>query len=173
MIEIQYELREKDILALNDHQLKSSDHFRKTLNRHQATIPAMLGLIAVFVWFYYQDSLSAGWIAVMACAWGLGAPLYLKWSVRRKILNMYSAEDKARILGDYTLRIEPAELVVIRGEEASPVKWSEVLRIEAGKNYAFLFVTADLVFIIPSASVKHGDIREFFDEAEKRIEAAA
>ena len=63
MTEIQYELREQDLLAFNDFQLKNTESLQKTLRRHQATIPGLLILIAVFVWFGYQDTLTAAWIA--------------------------------------------------------------------------------------------------------------
>jgi hypothetical protein len=173
MTEIQYELREKDMLALNDHQLKNAESIQKTLRRHQATIPALLILIALFVWFYYQDSLTAGWLAITACVWGVGAPFYIKWSTRRNILKMYSDEEKARILGEYTLRAEPHALIEVSKAGESRIKWEDILRIEAAKNYAFIFVSQDSAVIIPRATVKQGDIREFFNEVDKRIEKAS
>lgn len=173
MTEIQYELRERDMLALNDHQLKSAESIQKTLRRHQATIPALLILIALFVWFYYQDSLTAGWLAITACAWGVGAPFYIKWSTRRSILKMYSDEEKARILGEYTLRVEPDALIEVSKAGESRIKWGDILRIEAAKNYAFIFVSQDSAVIIPRATVKQGNIREFFNEVDKHIEKAS
>ena len=173
MTEIHYELREKDLLAFNDHQLTSAGTLKKTLSRHQATIPGMLMLMALFVWFYYQDSLTAGWIAVIATIWGFGAPFYLRWSMRRKIARMYSEEDKARIIGEYTLKLEPKALVEISRSGESRINWEDVLRIEAIKNYAFIFVSTDSALIIPRATVKQGNIVEFFKEVEQRIEKAS
>ncbi len=173
MTEIQYELRERDLLAFNDHQLKNTETLQKTLRRHQATMPGILSLIAMFVWFYYQDSLTAGALGVVAATWGLGAPYYLKWITRRRIAQMYSEEDKARILGEYTLRIEPHELVEVSKSGESRIKWDDVLRIEAAKNYAFIFVALDSALIIPRQTVKNGDIVEFFNEADRHIEKAA
>lgn len=173
MTEIQYELRDKDLLAFNDHQLKSQESIQKTISRHQATIPGMMAIIALFVWFYYQDSLTAGWIAVGAAVWGVAAPFYLRWSTRRKIAAMYSEEDKARILGEYTLRIEPDALVEISQSGESRIKWSDLLRIEATKDYAFIFVAVDSALVIPRTTVKQGDIVAFFKEVEERIEKAA
>jgi hypothetical protein len=173
MTEIQYELREKDLLAFNDHQLKSAEKLQKTLRRHQATIPGLMILIAMVVWFYYQDTLTAAWIGVAAVVWGLAAPFYIRWSTRRKIARLYTDEDKTRILGDYTLRIEPKELVEQSKEGESRIRWDDILRIEAIKNYAFIFVSLDSALIIPRATVKQGDIVEFFKEAEKRIEKAS
>lgn len=173
MTEIQYELREKDLLAFNDHQLKKAESLQKTLRRHQATIPGFLILIALFTWFYYQDSLTAGWIAVTGGIWGVAAPFFLRWQTRRKIARMYTEEDKARILGAYTLRIEPHALIEVSKSGESRIKWEDILRIEAAKNYAFIFVSLDSALIIPRATVKKGNIVEFFKEAEERIEKSA
>ena len=173
MTEIHYELREQDLLAFNDHQLKKAEPLQKVLSRHQATLPGFMILIALFVWFYYQDTLTAGWIAITAAVWGVGAPFFLRWRTRRRIASMYTDDDKARILGDYTLRIEPKELVEISKSGESRIPWSDVLRIEAAKNYAFIFVALDSALIIPRKSVKEGDILEFFKAAEERIEKAA
>ncbi len=170
MTEIQYELRERDLLAFNDHQLNKAEALQKPLRRHQATIPGFMILIAMFVWFYYQDSLTAGWIALTAVSWGVGAPFFLRWNTRRKIARMYSEEDKQRVLGDYTLRIEPKELIEISQSGESRILWSDVLRIEAAKNYAFIFVSLDSALIIPRRGVKKGDLLEFFKEAEQHIE---
>ncbi len=172
MTEIQYELRERDLLAFNDHQLKNVAPLQKSLRRHQSTIPGFLILIALFVWFGYQDSLTAGWIAITGGLWGVAAPFYLRWHTRRKIRRMYTDEEKARILGEYTLRIEPEALVEISKAGESHIRWADILRIEAGKNYAFIFVTLDSALIIPRATVKKGDIAKFFDEAKQRIDGA-
>jgi hypothetical protein len=129
--------------------------------------------LSIFVWFGYQDSLTAAWIAITGGIWGVAAPFLIRWQTRRKISRMYSNEDKARILGEYTLRIEPQALIEVSKAGESHIKWEDILRIEAGKNYAFIFVTLDSALIIPRATVKKGNIAEFFDEVEHRLEKAA
>ena len=163
MTEIQYELREKDLLAFNDHQLKKAE----------ATIPGLLAMIALFVWFYYQDSLTAGWIGLIAAIWGFGAPAFLTFNARRKVKALYSEEDLARMLGQYTLKIEPKQLVEVSKDGESRIEWKDVLRIEAGKNYAFIFVSMDSAIIIPRKTVIQGDILEFFKETEQHIDQVA
>lgn len=173
MAEIQYELREQDLLAFNDHQLKSSVALQKTLRRHQATIPATLVLLAMLLWFYFQDTLSAIWTGVAAGLWGGLAPIYLKWNARNQVRKLYSDEFKARVLGRYTLRTESTALVEVNqaGQE-SRVKWADILRVEVNKHYAFIFVSLDSALIIPRATVKSGNLHEFVKEVDQRIEQA-
>lgn len=173
MSEIEYEVREQDLLAFNDHQLQSSEKLRKTMRRHQGTIPGILMLIALFMWFYYQDTLSAMYVGMTGAAWGLLTPLYLKWNARRQIKRMFTEEEKACIVGSYKLRVDKNALVEVSREGESQVKWGDILRVEATKQYAFIFVTIDSALIVPRATVKAGDLHEFIKEVDQRIEAAA
>lgn len=173
MIELQYVLGEKDLMFFNAHQMKKSERIRKTMNRHQATIPAFLGVIGLFVWFYYQDSLTAAWIGLSAVLWGFGAPFFMQWNARRRIAYMYTLQDRERLFGEYTLRIEPDALVEISKAGESKIPWKEVLRIEPAKNYAFIFVDVDSAIVIPRKGVKKGDIKAFYNAAEEHIDKAS
>ena len=172
MAQIEYEVREQDLVAFNEHQLKNSASWQKTLRRHQAIFPGMIALIALFLWFYYQDTLSAIYVGVIGVLWGVFTPFYFRGSLRRQLRKMYSDEERACALGTYTLRAEPHVLVEVNRSGESRVKWSDVLRVETTKKYAFLFVDIDTALIIPRATVKKGDLHEFIKEADKRIDQA-
>jgi hypothetical protein len=47
-----------------------------------------------------------------------------------------------------------------------------MLRIEATKKYAFLFVAPRAALIIPRATVSKGDLQQFVLAADERITAA-
>jgi hypothetical protein len=173
MAEIEYEVREQDLIAFNEHQLRSSETLQKVLRRHQGTVPGILVLIAMFLWFYYQDTLSAIYVGATAAAWGVLAPLYIKWSARRQIRKLYSEQEKAGIVGVFKLRAEPDALVELSRQGESRIKWSDVLRIEATKRYAFVFVGLDTALIIPRATVRSGNVHEFLKDTDKRIEQAS
>lgn len=173
MAEIEYEVREQDLLAFNEQQLQNSQRLQKTLRRHQAMIPGLLMLIALFLWFYYQNTLSAIFVAITGAAWGVLSPLYLRWSIRRQFRQMYTAEEKACVLGTYRLRTEPDALVEISGQGESRVKWGEILRVETTKHHAFIFVSIDTALIVPRATVKTGDLHEFVKEVDQFIERAS
>jgi hypothetical protein len=170
MTEIEYEVREQDLIAFNEHQLKSSASLQKSMRRHQTLIPGLLGVIALFLWFYYQDTLSFMYVGVLAVAWALFTPLYFRWSLRRQIRRLYTEEEKTSILGANTLRVEPKALVEINRNGESRVNWDEVLRIETTRRYAFLFVTLDSALIIPRATLKRGNLHEFVKEVDQKIE---
>jgi YcxB-like protein len=172
MNEIQYEVRERDLIAFNEHLAWGSASLQKHLRRHQSQVPGFIVLISLLLWFYYKDSLSALYVATIALLWGFGVPAYLKWNLRRQIRKLYTHADKEQILGRVSLRIEKNDLVETsdRGESRTP--WSEMLRIEATKKYAFLFVAPRAALIIPRATVSKGDLQQFVLAADERITAA-
>jgi len=172
MTEIEYEVREQDLIAFNEHQLQSSENLQKTMRRHQAVMPGFIVVIAMFLFFYFKDIPSAMYVGLIALGWGLGVPLYLKWSLRQQIKKMYSAEEKACILGRNTLRIERDQLVEINARGESRIAWADVLRVESTKKYAFVFVSTDAALIIPRGTVSKGNLHEFVKLADERIEKA-
>lgn len=172
MNEIEYEVRDRDLLAFNEHLAFETAPVKKHFRRHQAQVPGFMVLISLLLWFYYKDTLSALYVAVLALAWGFGVPAYLKWSMRRQLSRLYSQEDKDAVLGRFSLRIEKQDLVETssRGETRTP--WADILRIEATPKYAFIFVTRESALIIPRATVRKGNLHEFVKAADESIEKA-
>jgi hypothetical protein len=173
MSEIKYTLRENDLLFFNNHQFLQTQTAKKAMRRHQATIPAFIGLIVLFVWFYYQDTLTAMWLGVAGVVWGFGAPWMIRWNANKRAMLLYKPEELKRILGTYTLRVEPDHLIEVSDAGESRIAWKDVLRIEPAKNYAFIFVTVDSAIIIPRKSVIDGDLLAFYKEVETHIEQAS
>jgi hypothetical protein len=169
MTEISYEVRERDLIAFNEHLAQQSEDLRKQFRRHQAQVPGFMVLVSLLLWFYYKDSLSAIYVAVIALAWGFGVPAYMKWSMRRQIRRMYSPDDKKSILGKFSLRVDPNDLVEINASGESTTPWRDVLRIEATKKYAFVFVGPRAALIIPRATISGGDLHEFVRAVDERI----
>lgn len=173
MAEIEYELREQDLLAFSNHQLSSSEKVQKTLRRHQAVIPGIITVISFFLWLYYQDTLSAIYVGLLAVGWGLGGPWFLKWQTQRQLKKLYTDDIKEQVLGTYKLRVEPKALVEIGRSGESRINWGDVLRVEVTHKHAFIFVGLDTALIIPRATLKTGDLHEFIKEADTLIEKAA
>jgi len=172
MTEIEYEVREQDLLAFSKHRLKDSESLKKSLRRHEAMVPGVLAIFSMFLWLYYQDTLSAIYAGVTAVAWGILTPQFIKWQTLRSIKKMYSDEERAAIVGSYKLRVAADALVEIGKEGETKLPWSQVLRIEMTWRYAFIFVGLDTALIVPRKTITSGDIHEFIKDADARIEQA-
>ncbi len=171
MTEIQYTLKEKDLAAFNEYQLKEAKDIQRSIRRHQAVVPGMIVTIALFYWFWYQDVFSAIYIAMIGVGWGMLVPAYIRWNLMSQIKAKYSDEDKQKILGDYTLRIQPKQLVEISNNGEVRTAWADVLRLETTRNHAFIYLDVNSALIIPRKGVSKGKILEFVSEANERIEA--
>ncbi|MFZ4703005.1 MAG: YcxB family protein [Candidatus Methylumidiphilus sp.] len=173
MTEIQYEVREKDLIAFNEHLLANSKHIQKTVQRHQAIIPGVIAAIALLLFFYFKDIPSAIFVILTAMVWGLGVPLFLKLNMRKQLRQMYTEEEKTCILGRYALRVEKDNLVEISANGESKLPWKKVLRIEVEKKYVFVFVSLDAALIIPRDTLDKGcNLHEFVKNVDERIEQA-
>ncbi len=173
MTEIQYEVREKDLIAFNEHLLANSEHIQKTIRRHQAIIPGVIAAIALLLFFYFKDIPSAIYVILIAMGWGLGIPLYLKLDMRKQLRRMYSEEEKTCIIGHYALRAEKDHLVEVSANGESKLRWKKVLRIEVEKKYVFVFVSLDSALIIPRDTLAKGsNLHEFVKAVDERIEQA-
>lgn len=173
MTEIEYEVREQDLFAFNEHLLQESKPMQKAVRRHQVVIPGLLSISALVLWFYMQETSAAIILMLLAVAWASGTPHYFRWSARRQLRRLYTEEEKVSVMGRYTLRAEPVHLVeVAPNGNASNVAWTSVLRVESTKKYAFIFLSVNTALVIPRATISKGDLHEFVREADERIASA-
>jgi len=175
MTEIHYEVREKDLIAFNEHLLASNERVQKVINRHQALVPAIIGVIALILFFVLKDIPSAIYAILLSMAWGLGVPFFLKLSMRKQIRQSYTEAEKANLQGRYILHTDGDGLVEVNAEgESSKVSWKNVLRTEVEKKYVFIFVainSGNTALIIPRDTLAKGDnLHEFVKAVDEYIE---
>jgi len=175
MTEIQYEVREKDLIAFNEHRLSSSERIQKVVRRHQSIIPGMVAVIALILFFYFKDIPSAIYAVLLAIGWGVGVPFFLKWNMRKQIRQSYTEKEKATIMGHCNLKAAPEGLVEV-GEDGNTeiLPWKKVLRVETEKKYVFVYVGLDSALIIPVDTVtKDSDLGGFVRATNEYLEKAA
>lgn len=170
MIEIQYEVRERDLIAFNLYLLRRAEPLQKALRRHQVVVPGIIMAIALFNWFYMQNSLAALFTFGIGLAWGLLSPVYMRWTITRQLRRLYTEEQKVAALGPQKLRVAPDALVELRAGGETRIPWKEILRLETSKKYLFLFLDLDTALIVPRETVTAGDLHEFIKAVDSRIE---
>jgi hypothetical protein len=173
MSEIEYEVREQDLVAFNEYQLNNSGAVKKLMRLHRATVPALIAIVALSIYFYYKDIASALYVGAAALVWAIVVPLYFRWSWRKQIQRQFTTEVKASVCGATTLRATPEALVELRGGVQAKMPWRELLRIELTPQYAFIFTDVDSAVIVPHATLKRGDLQQFVKSVEASIEKAS
>lgn len=170
MFEIEYEFREEDLVHFNELQMKSNVDLQKTISRSRLFLPGALLLIGMFYYVYYQDMITTVYISVIAIAWGIFSPYYMKMDMRRQFLNRYTEKEKAGMFGLHTLKIAEEHIA-----EQSPAgkhknKWEDMLRVDYLDNYVHIFIDLDSAIVIPRETMKKGDLDKFAKQVESMIE---
>ena len=74
------------------------------------------------------------------------------------------------MFGLYKLVIEPRELLEKSPGGKHRMLWKDLLRVEYGDKYVYIFTDLDTALIIPIETVRKGNLEEFAEEAEGLIE---
>ncbi|NOQ34583.1 MAG: YcxB family protein [Methylococcaceae bacterium] len=170
MFEIEYELREEDLVQFNEMRLKNNSDIQATLRKNSMFVPAVMMFIAMFYYFYYDDMPTTIYVTVLAVGWGIVSPYIIKMDMRRQILEGYKKEEREAILGEHKLVIEQDDLLDKAPGGKHRMPWEDMVRVEYVKNYVHIYTDLDSAIIIPVKTLIKGDLEKFADQADKMIE---
>lgn len=170
MFEIEYELREQDLLHFNEMRLKDDVEMQKNIRKNRLLVPGIMLFFGLFYYVYYVDMMTTAYITILALVWGVVSPYFLKMDMRRQIMNNYTEEEKKGLFGVHKLKIEPEYLLEESPGGKSKTPWSEMLRVDFLKDYIHIFIDIDAAIVIPKETVKSGDLKKFAKQAESMIE---
>lgn len=176
MFEIEYEFREEDLIHFNEMLYMKNDEIQHNLKKNRWVVPGVMGLIGAFYYFYYGDMTTSSYIVVIATLWALLSPKIMRLDFHRQILKNYTAKEKKDMFGTYTLTIDPANPKYLLEKSPSgkhKMAWDELVRVEYGKRYVYIFITLNTALVIPVETVKKGNLEAFAEQVDKMIERAA
>ncbi len=176
MFEIEYEFREEDLIHFNEIQFMRSDEIQDNIRKNRLMVPGVLAAIGLFYYIYYGDVMSAAYVMGIALLWGILSPKVMMLDLRRQILTNYTNKEKVNMFGSYTLRIDPQDPKYLIEKSPSgkhKMAWEDLVRVEYGKRYVYIFIDLSTALVIPVETVKKGDLEKFAEQAEKMIERAA
>lgn len=173
MLEIEYEFLEEDLVKFNEAQFMKSKDIQENINKNRWILPAIMLLIGAFYLYYYGDRVSTAYIAGIALLWALLSPKIMLYDLRRQVMSQYTPQEKKNMFGVYSLSIDPANPSFLYEKSPSGkhrMSWAELVRVEYGKRYVYIFITLDTALVIPVDRMKKGDLEKFAEQAEKMIE---
>ncbi|MGZ8189789.1 MAG: YcxB family protein [Methylococcaceae bacterium] len=176
MFEIEYEFREEDLIHFNEMQFMKNEEIQHNIKKNRWVVPGVMGLIGAFYYFYYGDMNTSAYIIAIAALWAILSPKIMMLDFRRQILKSYTDKEKKNMFGTYTLTIDPANpkhLLEKSPSGKNKMAWEELIRVEYGKRYVYIYISLNTALVIPVETVKRGNLEEFADQAEKMIERAA
>lgn len=176
MLEIEYEFREEDLIHFNEMQFMKNKEIQNNIKKNRWIVPSIMGLIGSFYYFYYKDLQSSGYILVIAILWAWLSPKIMLLDLHRQILKNYTDREKVNMFGNYTLSIDPSNPNFLFEKSPSgkhKMAWEDLVRIEYGKRYVYIYISLNTALVIPVSTVKKGNLEQFAEQAEKLIDRHA
>ena len=176
MFEIEYEFQEEDLIHFNEIQFMRNEEIQNNIKKNRWIVPGIMGLIGAFYYFYYGDVRSSSYIMIIAVLWALLSPKIMMLDLRRQILNSYTYKEKSDMFGSYTLSIDPENPKYLMEKSPSgknKMLWEELVRVEYGKRYVYIYISLTTALVIPVDKVKKGNLEQFAEQASKMIERYA
>lgn len=176
MFEIEYEFQEEDLIHFNEIQFLRNEDIQHNIRKNRWIVPGIMGLIGSFYYFYYGDMKSSGYILVIAILWALLSPKIMLLDLRRQILKEYTYKEKNDMFGLHTLTIDPENAKYLLHKSPSgkdKLAWEDLVRVEYGKRYVYIFISLNTALVIPVDKVKKGNLEKFAEQASEMIERYA
>ncbi len=173
MLEIEYTFREDDLNHFNEMRFKQTDEYLSQIKKNRWIVPGIMLLIGAFYYYYYVDLKAALYIFLVAILWSWLSPRIILLNISRQILGSYSQQEKKNLFGTYVLTIDPANPNYLHEKSPSgknKMAWSELLRVDYGKGYVYIYLDLNTALVIPEATLKRGDLQAFAKQVEKMIE---
>ena len=173
MFEVEYEFGEEDLIHFNELQFMRNEEIQYNIKKNRWVVPGVMGIIGGFYYFYYGDINSSGYILVIAVLWAILSPKIMLLDLRRQILKSYTAKEKLNMFGTYTLTIDPTNPNYLLEKSPSgknKMAWADLVRVEYGKRYVYIYINLSTALVIPVDKVKQGNLEQFAEQAEKMIE---
>jgi hypothetical protein len=176
MLEIEYEFREDDLIHFNEMRFMQTDEYRNQIKKNRWIVPGIMMLIGTFYYYYYGDLKASGYIILVAVLWALLSPKIILLNIGRQVLKTYTYKERKDMFGTYVLTIDPANPNFLHEKSPSgknKMAWSELVRVDYGKGYVYIYLDLSTALVIPEATLKRGDLQAFAKQVEKMIERFA
>ena len=176
MLEIEYEFREDDLIHFNEMRFMRTDEYRNQIKKNRWIVPGIMMLIGTFYYYYYADLKATGYIMLVAVLWALFSPQVIMLNIGRQVLKTYTHKERKAMFGTYVLTIDPANPNHLHEKSPSgknKMAWSELVRVDYGKGYVYIYLDLATALVIPESTLKRGDLKAFAKQVEKMIERFA
>ncbi len=173
MLEIEYEFREDDLIHFNEMRFMRTDEYRNQIKKNRWIVPGIMMLIGTFYYYYYADLKATGYIMLVAVLWALFSPQVIMLNIGRQVLKTYTHKERKAMFGTYVLTIDPANPNHLHEKSPSgknKMAWSELVRVDYGKGYVYIYLDLATALVIPESTLKRGDLKAFAKQVEKMIE---
>lgn len=176
MFEIEYEFGEQDLIHFNAARYMKSEEYKSDMRKNRLIVPGIILLIGAFYYFYYKDLNTSAYITLIGIMWSLFVPRTIMSRWQHKLLNSYTDKEKSLMFGTYTLSIDPSNPNYLLEKSPSgknKMAWSDLVRVEYGKRYVYIYIDLSTALVIPVDKISKGNLEQFAEQTEKMIDRHA
>ncbi len=167
-MEITYQLRPDDLLALTDDFVSRSPTVRRAFRRPVLLLCTYLVLASILLgWLTHSIELVLT-ILVFGGILAAFIPARMKRSQRRMTVSMYREGKNRALFLPMTLTIDRDNLSWRAASGAGHVKLEYVERVHQTGTHLLIYVNVRNAYIVPRDGVKAGDFDAFAQEVERR-----
>ena len=177
MDEIEYEVREADLVAFNHYHAASSDTLKSAYRRNRYVSTLTLVLLAVLCWRAWDALPLALSFGLFGFIWFFFSPRYVRRERGKQVKRMYAEGRNEGTIGRQKLRVAPSGLTNSSEQGESQINWSAVERIAETPSHIFIYISAVTAFVIPRETTSGANLeslvhrmREFVDTAQQDVD---
>ncbi len=170
--EIEYELREADLLALTLFSLRKTGKGRRAVAQHRTAYLLGFSIVGLGLWLLTQNPTIAGLFVAIGIILFAFYPVYWDWAVRRRVSASYRDPKNRQTFAARTLRAAESGLEERSGMGEMTVKWEAIDDFSEDGEHAFMSLNGVPSVVIPKQRIIKGDFRAFAEACRERIQQA-
>lgn len=170
-MEIVYQLKEADLIALAKFQIEKSGFVKMMTRRRRMLYTIGFGVLAVGTWLISGNSLfvyASVFLAIFAL---VASPFASRWIANRNIPRVVRSRLGRNSLGSKTLSASSDGLLYRSIESQSEIQWTLVDDIAETENHVFIAVDSSYSIVIPKSELDTDNLGRFLAEARSKATA--
>jgi len=172
-MEIEYELREADIIAFTQYRLRHGHGKRNPVLVRRLAYLGGFTIMAFGSWLLLHDIILLISFLALAIISFVLYPTYFDWLIRRKVTNTYRDPKNSATLAPRILSANSEGLVEKSGMGEIKVKWEVIDDLELTPTHAFISIQNVPSIVVPKDRISSGDFQSFVNACHEKIKRGA
>jgi len=160
-MEIEFSLKEADLVALARHQIRHSPVVEERIRKRRWFYPIAFGMLALGIYLISQQWLFPTLLIAVSILSYIFFPQYFEWMVERRLERIVERGKTSSSLARRKLRVTAEGLEQIMENAESKVTWPLINAIDTTSTHTFVSIEGTYSVVIPKDNLESGSHDEF------------